>query len=65
MRGRGSADLIGEARWWRGHASAVETLNTYANLWPDSEDRIRTAIDEVLVRPADISRPAVVPEIPG
>jgi integrase len=31
-----------------GHASAVETLNTYAHLWPDSEDRTRTAIDEVL-----------------
>jgi len=31
-----------------GHASAVETLNTYAHLWPDSEDRTRTAIDDVL-----------------
>jgi len=39
-----------------GHASAVETLNTYAHLWPDSEDRTRSAIDEVFSRPADISR---------
>ena len=31
-----------------GHASAVETLNTYAHLWPDSADRTRTAVDEVL-----------------
>jgi integrase len=42
-----------------GHASAVETLNTYAHLWPDSEDRTRTAIDDVLLRPADISRTLV------
>jgi len=27
---------------------ALETLNTYAHLWPDSEDRTRTAVDEVL-----------------
>jgi len=39
-----------------GHASAVETLNTYAHLWPDSEDRTRTAIDEALGRAADIPR---------
>ena len=56
MRGRGSVALIGEPRWLRGHASAVETLNTYAKLWPDSEDRIRTAIGEALVHPGDISR---------
>lgn len=31
-----------------GHASASETLDTYANLWPDSEDRPRQAIDSVL-----------------
>ncbi len=28
-----------------GHASATETLNTYAHLWPDSEDRTRDAVD--------------------
>jgi integrase len=41
-----------------GHASAVETLNTYAHLWPDSEDRTRAAIDEVLrtALPAELSR---------
>ena len=31
-----------------GHASATETLDTYAHLWPDSEDRTRQAIDSVL-----------------
>jgi integrase len=34
-----------------GHATAAETLDTYAHLWPDSDDRTRDAIDEVL-RPA-------------
>jgi len=31
-----------------GHATAAETLNTYAHLWPDSEDRTRQAVDAVL-----------------
>jgi integrase len=31
-----------------GHASASETLDTYAYLWPDSEDRTREAVDSVL-----------------
>lgn len=31
-----------------GHASAVETLQTYSHLWPDSEDRTREAVDGVL-----------------
>lgn len=31
-----------------GHASAMETLDTYGHLWPDSDDHTRTAIDEVL-----------------
>ncbi len=31
-----------------GHSSAVETLNTYSHLWPDSEDRTRAAVDAVL-----------------
>jgi len=39
-----------------GHASAVETLNTYSHLWPDSEDRTRTAIDAVLgAGPEDVA----------
>jgi integrase len=33
-----------------GHESAVETLDTYSHLWPDSEDRTREAVDEVLGR---------------
>jgi site-specific recombinase XerD len=28
-----------------GHKTAVETLNVYAHLWPDSEDRTRAAVD--------------------
>lgn len=32
-----------------GHATAAETLDTYAHMWPDSEDRTRGAIDPVLV----------------
>lgn len=39
-----------------GHASAVETLDTYAHLWPDSDDRTREAIDSVLGAPADYLR---------
>lgn len=31
-----------------GHATAAETLDTYAHLWPDSEDRTRDAVDSVL-----------------
>jgi integrase len=31
-----------------GHASATETLDTYAHLWPDSEDRTREAVDSLL-----------------
>jgi integrase len=35
-----------------GHKSAVETLDTYSHLWPDSEDRTREAVDAVLGRAA-------------
>jgi hypothetical protein len=31
-----------------GHASAGETLDAYAYLWPDSEDRTREAVDSAL-----------------
>ena len=31
-----------------GHASAVETLDTYGHLWPDSDDDTRAAVDNVL-----------------
>jgi hypothetical protein len=27
-----------------GHKSAVETLDTYGHLWPDSEDHTREAV---------------------
>lgn len=32
-----------------GHASASETLDTYAHLWPDSEDQTRVAVADVLL----------------
>jgi integrase len=35
-----------------GHKNAVETLNAYSHLWPDSEDRTREAVDAVLGRSA-------------
>lgn len=38
-----------------GHASATETLDTYAHLWPDSDDRTREAIDAVLGPEAALS----------
>jgi integrase len=31
-----------------GHQSAMETLDTYGHLWPDSEDETRDAVDHVL-----------------
>lgn len=39
-----------------GHATAGETLDTYAHLWPDAEDTTRDAIDSVLGVPADSVR---------
>jgi integrase len=44
-----------------GHASAVETLDTYSHLWPDSDDRTRDAIDSVLGFTADALRTEAVP----
>lgn len=38
-----------------GHASATETLNTYAHLWPSDEDRTRDAIQGILTGAASIS----------
>lgn len=40
-----------------GHASAAETLDTYSHLWPDSEDRTRQAVDEVLGGVGHATRP--------
>lgn len=37
-----------------GHANAAMTLNVYSHLWPDDEDRTRTAIDD-LFRSVDLS----------
>jgi len=38
------------------HASATTTLNTYAHLWPDSEESTRAAVDAVLTARADSLR---------
>lgn len=34
-----------------GHATAAETLDTYAHIWPDSDSRTREAVDSVLLEP--------------
>jgi integrase len=34
-----------------GHASAMETLDTYGHLWPNSEDRTRTVVQEAFRDP--------------
>ena len=39
-----------------GHASAAETLDTYSHLWPDSDDRTRSAVDSVLGGTVDAVR---------
>ena len=33
-----------------GHKDATETLNTYAHLWPENDDRSRDASDDALRR---------------
>ncbi len=49
-----------------GHASAKVTLDTYAHLWPDDEDRTRLAIDEVLgAAVSPMCHPAVEAERKG
>ena len=42
------------------HASATTTLNTYAHLWPDTEESTRAAVSVVLTAPADSLRTAAV-----
>jgi integrase len=42
-----------------GHKSAVETLDTYSHLWPDSEDRTREAVDAVLGQRVGAGKEAV------
>jgi integrase len=47
-----------------GHASAAETLDTCSHLWPDSDDRTRTAVDSVLGGVADSLRTGEAPLTP-
>lgn len=39
-----------------GHSSAVETLKTYAHLWPASEERTRQVVERAWSAPADSLR---------
>jgi integrase len=41
-----------------GHSNAAMTLNVYAHLWPDDEDRTRTAIDTLFLPDVPRLRPA-------
>lgn len=40
------------------HASAKTTLDTYAHLWPDSDESTRSAIDAVMQTRAEELQPA-------
>ncbi len=44
-----------------GHKSAMETLDTYGHLWPDSEESTRAAIDGVL---GSVTRDQASEEVP-
>jgi integrase len=46
---RQGADVKLQARL--GHKSAQTTIDIYGHLWPDSDERTRTAIDAVFDRP--------------
>jgi integrase len=49
-----------------GHKNANETLDTYAHLWPDSEDLTRSAVDAVLGSLAGIALPGpTAPQAPA
>jgi integrase len=48
-----------------GHASASETLDTYAHLWPDNEERTRAAVDGVLgANPPNSTQPIERSQVP-
>lgn len=47
-----------------GHASAVETLETYAGLWPDSDVRTRAAVDDLGLRSEAKSGPGAFGPVP-
>ncbi len=53
-----SAESVKVVQSRLGHASALETLDTYGHLWPDSEDTTRAAIDKVLGNSAGWTRDA-------
>jgi integrase len=48
LSGQALAAVLHRVQARLGHASASETLDTYSHLWPDSEDRTRSAVDSVL-----------------
>lgn len=50
-----------------GHASGITTLDVYAHLWPDNEDRTRRAVDSALGRLQAVEgreRPSVTDQSP-
>jgi integrase len=57
----GAGCSIKAVQHFLGHATAAETLDTYAHLWPDDEHRIRDAIDGGLRRSEDFLRTNGVP----
>ncbi len=48
-----------------GHASASETLDTYAHLWPDNEERTRAAVDDILGGTARVAAGSALSESEG
>src|SRR3954451_9311221 len=51
-----TAESVNTVRRRLGHASAATTLDVYSHLWPDSDERSRTAIEAFLGAPADSTR---------
>ena len=54
--GHGESIKVVQARL--GHASATETLDTYAHLWPDDGEQTRLAVDAELRDPSTLDPPA-------
>src|SRR3954454_16740085 len=51
-----TAESVNTVRRRLGHASAATTLDVYSHLWPDSDERSRTAIEAFLGARADSMR---------
>ncbi len=60
---RGADVKLVQARM--GHESATTTLDTYGHLWPDSDERTRTAIDAAFDKVLSSRTPATSEEVGG